>query len=90
MMDYDNLRRLALVDAKRRLHNVVKKIPGWTIIDRFHSDGSVEKAFVYHPTMSTLVTLSLNDYGQLREIKYIVWRFNLLKEELEGESDGKS
>lgn len=82
---YEHLRKLAIIDAKRRLKTVRDKIPDWNISDRIHKNGDIEKAFVYKPTLSVLTSLSLNEYGQIREIKYIVWRFNIERSELEGD-----
>jgi hypothetical protein len=84
---YSHLRELAIVDANRRLKTVIDKIPGWNIVDRTHTNGDIEKTLVYKPTLSLLTSLSLNMYGQIRELKYIVWRFNISKEELMRDSD---
>lgn len=79
---YENLRKLALIDAKRRLANVIELIPNWNIVERVHKNGDIEKSFSYKPTLSLLTKIDLNSYATIREIKYIVWRFDISKEEL--------
>jgi ASC-1-like (ASCH) protein len=81
---YENLRQLAIYDAKRRLQNVAEKIPEWDIVDRVHKNGDIEKQFTYHPTIGMMLGMDFNTYAQVREIKYIVWRFEITREELGG------
>lgn len=79
---YENLRKLAIIDAKRRLSKVAHLIPNWDIVDKEHKNGDIEKLFTYRPTISLMITLDLNSYATIREIKYIVWRFDIGKDDM--------
>jgi len=81
-MNYDKIRELAIIDARRRYNFLAKKIPTWNIIDKVRKDGSTEKNFVYELGASSFVNLTFSEYATLREIKYIVWRFEVSKEEI--------
>lgn len=79
---YDNLRRLAIIDARRRLNIIKSKVPEWDIVDKVQANGDVEKVFSYTLGVSSFVNITLNEYAVIREIKYIVWRFDIRKEEM--------
>jgi len=88
---YERLRELAIIDAKRRLRTVEYRLRSWDITDRTDKDkqgNPVGKIFLFQLGTpgyedKSFINLSLNEYAIIREIKYIVWRFEILKEELE-------
>ena len=84
---YEHIRALAIVDAKRRLNIIKDKIPGWDILDKPREDKHgkvtlIEKEFWYNPQELKFTNITLNEYAMVREIKYIVWRFEITKKEL--------
>lgn len=85
---YEHLRELALIDAKRRLRLVVYKLMSWDVTDRLGKKGEpIGKMFTFQLNNAewdrSILNLTLNEYATIREIKYIVWRFDLVKKELE-------
>lgn len=79
---YDSLRKLAIVDVKRRLNTIKHLSLAWDIVDNTHSDNTVEKTFSYDPASIKFTNITMNEYATIREIKYIVWRFRISKSEL--------
>ena len=70
------LRISAISDFKRRLVKIKDKIENWDI----ESIGT-EKVFKWK---GDIQNMSLNDYGRIAECGYIIWKFELTREELNG------
>ena len=81
-MTYEKIRELAMVDVKRRLKLIQSKLLTWDVKDNVMPDGSIEKYFSYTLKDNAFINLTLNNYATIREIKYIVWRFNLKNEDI--------
>lgn len=84
---YERLRELAIIDAKRRLRLVAYKLMSWDITDRLGKKNEpIGKMFMFQLSNAewdrSVINLSMNEYATIREIKYIVWRFEIEKKEL--------
>lgn len=80
---YEGIRKLALMDAKRRMSALSHLGLKWEVIDKDNGDGVIEKRGHYSMDEDTLdQEFSRNEYAMIREIKYIIWRFELTDEEI--------
>ncbi len=76
------LKSLAIVDVERRIKSLKGKLNKWEITIITQPDGKAESRFIYELSNASFVNLTLNEYATIREVKYIVWRFNIKKEEI--------
>lgn len=78
---YEGIRKLALIDAKRRMSALSHLKLKWKVIDKDNGDGVIEKVGHYSMDEDNQ-EFSRNEYAMIREIKYIIWRFELTDEEI--------
>lgn len=80
---YDGIRKLAIMDAKRRMGALSHLGLRWEVVNKDNGDGVIEKKAHYSQDEDNMdQEFSKNEYAMIREIKYIIWRFEITNEEI--------
>lgn len=72
-----------IIDAKRRIDALGKRLLRWSILKYVFDDGTFEQRFLYQLNVPSVLYISPNEYATIREITYIVKKFELTMEEVE-------
>ena len=74
------LRASAIVDLTNRFKKVIDKISDWKVEEKVISEQEHNHIFAWK---GDLKLMSLQDYGKLCEIAYIIYKFEITKQEIE-------